>query len=148
MAGEAAEAFFLQVRKQADAGRLLSREHFSLDDTLVEGFRPKEEVGEVHRDQGPNLGSPDEDGGSAPPAPQKAGCDRNPSVDFHEEKRTDKIHASRTDPEALLARRSAGEAARLVYAGHLLTENRNGLIVWAALSRAPAPPSGIWAPSW
>lgn len=136
--GEVAEAFFVEVRKQAEAGKLLSREHFSLDGTLVEAaaslksFRPKEEVGE-YQDPGPAPGPPEEGGG---PAPQKAGRDRNPSVDFHGEKRTNQTHASRTDPEALLAKHSAGEAARLAYGGHLLTENRNGLIVQADLSRA------------
>jgi transposase len=146
LAGEVAEAFFLEVRKQAEAGKLLSREHFSLDGTLVEAaaslksFRPKEEVSK--EDPGPGKGPQGGDssnGGDLSPAegaPQETGRDRNPSVDFHGERRRNETHASRTDPEALLAKHSPGEAARLAYAGHLLTENRHGLIVQVDLSRA------------
>jgi transposase len=143
--GEVAEAFFLAVKKQAGAGKLLSREHFSLDGTLVEAaaslksFRPRsegtrreKEPGGPDDDDGPDQGS----GDPAKAGPRKVGRDRNPSVDFHGEHRRNATHASTTDPEALLAKHSAGEAARLAYAGHLLTENRNGLIVQADLSRA------------
>lgn len=139
--GEVAEAFFLEVKKQAEAGRLLSREHFSLDGTLVEAaaslksFRPKEQAS-PNDDPGPDKGPQGRNVGLIPDAPEERGRDRNPSVDFHGEHRRNDTHASRTDPEALLAKHSAGEAARLAYAGHLLTENRNGLIVQADLSRA------------
>ena len=139
--GEVAEAFFLEVRKQAEAGKLLSRDHFSLDGTLVEAaaslksFRPKEEAG-ADEGPGPDKDRHDPDAEIARIAPRDASRDRNPSVDFHGERRRNDTHASRTDPEALLAKHSAGEAARLAYAGHLLTENRNGLIVQADLSRA------------
>jgi transposase len=144
LAGEVAEAFFLEVRKQAAAGKLLSREHFSLDGTLVEAaaslksFRPKGEGAEAPTGgrgpggEGPAAGDRD----PAEEEPGRPGRDRNPSVDFHGERRRNDTHASRTDPEALLAKHSAGEAARLAYAGHLLTENRHGLIVQADLSRA------------
>lgn len=144
LAGEVVEAFFLEVRKQADAGKLLSREHFSLDGTLVEAvaslksFRPREEPAKDQKGgrgpggEGPGAG----DQGRIQEGSGRADRDRNPSVDFHGERRRNDTHASRTDPEALLAKHSAGEAARLAYAGHLLTENRNGLIVQANLSRA------------
>jgi transposase len=140
LAGEVAEAFFSEVKKQAEAGKLLSREHFSLDGTLVEAaaslksFRPKEEGGD---EEGPGPDHSPKAGDLSPAeAAAGAGRDRNPSVDFHGERRRNDTHASKTDPEALLAKHSAGEAARLAYAGHLLTENRNGLIVQADLSRA------------
>lgn len=137
LAGEVAEAFFFEVKKQAEAGRLLSREHFSLDGTLVEAaaslksFRPKEEA--AREDEGPGM---DQHGGDGVSASQEAGRDRNPGIDFRGERRRNATHASRTDPEALLAKHSPGEAARLAYGGHLLTENRNGLIVQADLSAA------------
>ncbi|MCZ7663161.1 MAG: IS5 family transposase [Thermoleophilia bacterium] len=143
--GEVAEAFFLEVRKQAQAGKLLSREHFSLDGTLVEAaaslksFRPKQELAEGQEGgRGPGKDDPGagEDPSPAEPVSESAGRDRNPSVDFHGERRRNDTHASTTDPEALLAKHSPGEAARLAYAGHLLTENRHGLIVQADLSRA------------
>mgnify|MGYP005859842913 FL=1 len=142
LAGEVAEAFFGEVRKQAEAGKLLSREHFSLDGTLIEAaaslksFRPREQAGE-DQGRGPGGKGPDEEsprpGEAAPANPRR---DRNPSVDFHGERRRNQTHASTTDPEALLAKHSPGEAARLAYAGHLLTENRNGLIAQADLSPA------------
>jgi hypothetical protein len=112
------EAFFAQIRTQAEARKLLSREHFSVDGTLIEAaaslksFRPREEAG--------GEGSPD---GSA------GGQGRNPTVDFHGEKRSNKTHCSRTDPDARLARKGNGKEAKLAYAGHILVENRNGLIV-------------------
>jgi len=142
LCGEVAEAFFGEVKKQAEAGKLLSRDHFSLDGTLIEAaaslksFRPKEEARE-DEDPGPGGNSPD-GGGPRPDeaAPANPRRDRNPSVDFHGERRRNDTHASKTDPEALLAKHSPGEAARLAYAGHLLTENRNGLIVQADLSPA------------
>lgn len=138
--GEVAEAFFLAVKKQAEAGKLLSREHFSLDGTLVEAaaslksFRPKQERANDKDDgDGPGrkgAGAPEPF--SAPGSPR----DRNPGLDFRGERRRNETHASTTDPEALLAKHSPGEAARLAYAGHLLTENRHGLIVQADLSPA------------
>ena len=130
------------MKKQAEAGKLLSRDHFSLDGTLIEAaaslksFRPREETRE-DEDRGPGGNCPD--GGDPRPdetAPANPRRDRNPSVDFHGERRRNDTHASKTDPEALLAKHSPGEAARLAYAGHLLTENRNGLIVQADLSPA------------
>jgi transposase len=138
--GEVAEAFFLQVKKLAEAGKLLSREHFSLDGTLVEAaaslksFRPKDEVAAVKDEgEGPQRKTPGASPGvPEPPSPR----DRNPGRDFRGERRRNETHASRTDPEALLAKHSPGEAARLAYAGHLMTENRHGLIVQAELSPA------------
>ncbi len=68
-------------------------------------------------------------------ASPKTGRDRSPGIDFREKRRRNATPASRTDPEALLAKHSPGEAP-LAYGGHLLSENRNGLIVQADLSRA------------
>ena len=144
LSGEVAEAFFLAVKQQAAAGRLLSREHFSLDGTLIEAaaslksFRPKGELDE-HEGGGGDADGKNPGGEDQDPAEEehgRAGRDRNPSVNFHGERRRNDTHASKTDPEALLAKHAAGEAARLAYAGHLLTENRHGLIVQADLSPA------------
>jgi len=140
LAGEVAEAFFREVRKQAEAGKLLSREHFSLDGTLLEAaaslksFRPKEDAA---RDPGEGTGPNGKSPGASPPTPEAGSPrDRNPSMDFRGQKRTNETHVSLTDPEALLAKHAPGEAARLAYTGHLLTENRHGLIVQAELSPA------------
>ena len=60
----------------------------------------------------------------------------NPTVNFHGEKRSNQTHASKTDPEAKLARKGEGKEAKLSYSGNLLVENRNGLIVNAMVWEA------------
>ena len=54
---------------------------------------------------------------------------------FRGEKRTNATHASTTDPDALLYRKSPGTGAKLCYMGHVLMENRNGLVVDAEMTR-------------
>ena len=61
---------------------------------------------------------------------------RNPWKDFRGERRSNATHVSTTDPEALLARKGQGQAAKLFFAGHVLMENRNGLVVDVVLSQA------------
>src|SRR4030095_12378521 len=56
--------------------------------------------------------------------------------DFRGEKRTNETHSSTTDPDARLFRKGAGKEAKLCHMGHLMTENRNGLIVDARLTEA------------
>jgi len=115
-----ADRFFAAVVRQAKLRRYVSSEHFAVDGTLLEAwashksFKPKDDPG--------------------PGAPTPSG--RNVEVDFRGEKRSNQTHRSTTDPEALLARKSAGTPARLCYAGHLLMENRNALIVDAELTQA------------
>jgi IS5 family transposase len=116
-----AQAFFAAIRGQAEAHKLLSREHFSLDGTLVEAAASLKSLRPLERDEG-----------EEPPA----GGGRNPDVDFHGQRRGNATHRSTTDPEARLARKGAGKEARLCYAGHSLTENRNGLIVACELTAA------------
>ena len=57
-------------------------------------------------------------------------------MDFHGEHRTNDTHQSTTDPEARLARKGAGKEARLCLAGHVLMENRTGLVVDVAVTQA------------
>ena len=116
--GEVARRFFAQVLSQAEGAGLLSKEHFSVDGTLIEAlaslksYRPK-----------------DEDG---PPG----GGGRNPTVDFHGEKRSRDTHESKTDKDAFLFKKSKGAEAKLAYLGHLLMENRHGLVVNAKVTQA------------
>lgn len=111
-----AKAFFDAVVSEALTKGLCS-EHFSVDGTLIESlasaksFQPKAE----QQGEGPR------DGGGFKP--------RNLEVDFHGQKRTNETHASRTDPEAKLYRKSPGQEAKLSHLGHVLSENRNGLIL-------------------
>ena len=113
------QAFFDAVVGRAVAHGLCS-EHFSVDGTLIESFaaaksfRPK-----------------DQPGGDA-----NGFQPRNPEVDFRGEKRTNDTHASRTDPEARLYRKGVGREAKLSHMGHVLGENRHGLIVGVAVTEA------------
>ncbi len=68
--------------------------------------------------------------------PPHGGTGRNPDVDFKGQQRTNATHVSRTDPQARLARKGNGQETRLCYAGHLLTENRNGLILGVLVTEA------------
>lgn len=65
------------------------------------------------------------DGSSKPP--EDGG--RNPTVDFKGEERKNDTHASTTDPEARLLKKSKGDKSRLCYLGIAPMENRNGLVV-------------------
>jgi IS5 family transposase len=60
----------------------------------------------------------------------------NPTVNFHGERRSNATHASTTDPEARLIRKSRGHEAKLAYQGHVLIENRHGLVVDTCVSQA------------
>jgi len=119
---EIAEAFFAAIREQAEAHKLLSREHFSVDGTLIEAAAALKSLRPLGEDEGEEP--PAGDGG------------RNPDVDFHGQRRGNLSHRSTTDPEARLARKGRGKEAKLCYAGHTLIENRNGLIVALELTQA------------
>ena len=71
------------------------------------------------------------DGSGDPPDPGRNG-ERN----CREEKRSNETHASSTDPDARLYRKSNGQESRLCFMGHVLMENRNGLVINAALTHA------------
>jgi IS5 family transposase len=112
LSGDIAEKFFVQVLHQARERDLLSEEHFSVDGTLIEAWASQKSF--QRKDQSPT------------PPPEDPG---NPTVDFHGEERRNDTHASTTDPEARLARKSGGHESKLAYCGSVLIENRNGLVV-------------------
>ena len=120
---EVAKEFLARVVARAREKGWTSDEHFTVDGSLLEAwasvksFQPKDQK---------SLPPPDDPG--------------NPTVDFRGEKRSNQTHESKSDPEALLARKSAGKEAKLSYSGNLVVENRNGLIVsstvWEATGTA------------
>jgi IS5 family transposase len=55
---------------------------------------------------------------------------------WHKQKRSNETHESLTDPMARLYKKSRGAESRLGYLGHVITENRNGLVVDARLTQA------------
>jgi transposase len=115
---EVADQFFVAVVRIAKLRRYMSSEHFSVDGTLLKAWAS-------HKSFKPKDGPP-----SDPPA------GRNTEVGWHGEKRKNDTHASTTDPEARLYRKSHNTAATLCYSGHLLMENRSALIVDAELTFA------------
>ncbi len=121
LAGDIADAFFAAVLKQARQRNLLSGEHFTVDGTLLEAWAGQKSFRRVDDHQPPNTGT---------------GEGSNPTVNFHREKRSNQTHCSTTDPDAMLSRKSRGSGAVLAYRGHLLTENRNGLVVSTLTTRA------------
>ena len=122
---EAAVAFFARVKEQARDLGLLSDEHFTVDGTLIEAWASLKSF--VVKKDGT-------DGGDD--ANRGSGSSRNEEVDFHGEKRTNETHESTTDPEARLYRKGKGKEAKLSYMGHVLMENRNGMVVAACLTQA------------
>jgi transposase len=106
-----ASAFFDAVLGQAREADLLSDEHFTVDGTLLEAWASLKSF--RRKDEGPQ------------PPPDDPG---NPTVNFHGESRRNDTHQSTTDPDAQLARKGAGREAKLSYAGHVLLDNRHGLV--------------------
>jgi transposase len=109
---DVAKEFLAQVVAQAGAKGLTSDEHFSVDGTLLEAWASQKSFQPKHEKPAP---PPDDPG--------------NPTVNFRGERRSNETHKSKTDPDALLARKSEGKESKLSYSGNLLVENRNGLIV-------------------
>ncbi|MEQ8694265.1 MAG: IS5 family transposase [Gammaproteobacteria bacterium] len=120
IAADIARKFFTHIMKQAENAGLISDEHFSVDGTLIEAWASHKSF--RHKEGG------DDDNSD--------GQGRNAGRNFHGEKRTNETHASTTDPEARMYRKSHVGAARLCFAGHVLMENRNGLAVDAMVSVA------------
>lgn len=118
--GEIAAEFFAAVLALARGQELLSDEHFTVDGTLVEGwailksFQPKTKRGDQDK--------PDDPG--------------NPTVNFHGQKRSNETHQSTTDSDLRLFKKTKVSEAKLVYQGHVLMKNRNGLVVNAQLTQA------------
>ena len=113
-----ADEFFAAVVRQAKLRRYISSDHFSVDGTLLKAWAS-------HKSFKPKDGPPSE-----PPE------GRNVEVDFKKEKRSNATHASTTDPEARLYRKSHNTGAELCFSGHLLMEHRSALIVGAELTFA------------
>jgi transposase len=100
---EIARRFFRRVVERAQD--LMSDEHFTVDGTLIEAWASQKSF------------------------QRKDGTDDGDGQDFRGQQRKNDTHASKTDADARLYRKSNGAESRLAYLGHLLIENRHGLIV-------------------
>lgn len=116
---EVIRELFARVLAQAKAKGLLSSEHFSVDGTLIRAWAS-------HKSFVPKDGT----------LPPSSGSRSNPEVDFKGQKRTNDTHASKTDPDSQLYTKSAKQGAIPSYMGHVLTENRNGLVIDTRLTQA------------
>jgi len=116
--GHIADVFMAEVLRTAEQKGLLSNEHFTVDGTLLEAwaslksFQPKEK---------PARPTDDDPG--------------NPTIDFRGEQRSNQTHASSTDPDARLARKSQGTTAQLCYLGNVVMDNREGLVVASSVTQ-------------
>ena len=114
-----AAAFFDAVGHQTRAGGLLSDEHIPVDGAQLEAwarlksFRPR---------TGPEEPPPDDPG--------------NSTVDFRGERRRNDSHHSTTEPKARLYRKGPGREATLAYLGHVLLDNRHGLVATVYVTAA------------
>jgi len=152
---EMSRKFLAAILAHHEVAPLLSDEHFSVDGTLVKAwasiksFQPKAEATHPEGSDGPDdppppprADAPAEAPAETSPSPETAPMtvskprDRNAEVNFRGQKRSNATHASVTDPEARLYRKSPGTGASLCFIGHTLMENRNGLIVQTEMTQA------------
>jgi ribosomal protein S6E (S10) len=101
--------FFDRVLREAQGH--LSDDHFTVDGTMIEACASQKSF--------QKKGGGDDEGG-----------------EFRGQKRTNDTHQSKTDPDAKLYRKGNGQEAKLSYLGHVLIENRSGMIVDALLTQA------------
>ena len=113
LTGDVASRFLNEVVRLAREKRLLSDEHFTVDGTMIEAWAGHKSF--RRKDGKPPTGA---------------------NGDFRGEKRSNVTHASTTDPDSRLYRRTHHGESKLCYLGHIVMENRNGLAVAGSLTRA------------
>jgi transposase len=116
---DVARLFFEKVLGQARQNHLMSNEHFTVDGTLIEAWAGQKSFKKKSDD---NKQPPDDRS--------------NPTVNFHGEQRRNDTHQSTTDPEARLYRKGPGKPSQLCYLGHVLMDNRHGLVADATITQA------------
>ncbi len=114
---DVATRFLAEVLEQAKRSKLLSQDHFSVDGTLIQAWASLKSFKPKSDDQEPPAG-------------------KNPDRTFKGEKLSNETHSSTTDPEAKLYRKSINQEPKLSFTAHLLTENRNGLVVMSTVTKA------------
>ncbi len=119
IAHDAIRTLFGCVMDQAEAGKLLSSEHFSVDGTLIRAWASLKSF--VPKDG---------------PPPGQTGSKSNPEVDFKRQKRSNDTHASTTDPDSRLFTKSKKAEALPSFMGHVLMDNRSKLAIDTRLTLA------------
>ena len=103
---DAVTELFNATVEMADKTGLLSGEHFSVDGTIIQAWASHKSM---RRKDGSDDGRPPEDWRGQP--------------------RSNDTHESTSDPESRLYRKSNAAPALPSYLGHVLTDNRHGLVV-------------------
>jgi transposase len=111
LAGEVSQRLLEAVLRQASEHKLLSEEHFTVDGTLIEAWASRKSF--VPKDEPPAKGS-----------------------GWRGKKLLRDTHESKTDPEARLYKKSAAGESRPSYLGHVMIENRSGLVVAACATQS------------
>jgi transposase len=120
LSGDIGVRFLEETVAQAQDAGLTSDEHFSVDGTVLEAWAS-------HKSFKKKDGSDDDGGG---------GGGRNRHVDFRGERRKNDTHQSTTDPDARMYTKGGHQGAKLSYLGHIVIENRNGLVMAAEVTLA------------
>ena len=110
LTSDVAQRFFAEVNRQGK--KFMSDEHFTVDGTLIQAWASQKSFR------------------------SKDGFDDDDGTNFRGQKRTHQTHASTTDPDPRLYKKSYGRESRLSYLGHARVENRNGLIAAAMVTHA------------
>jgi len=147
---EMARKVMAAILAHREVAPLLSHDHFSVDGTLIKAwasmksFQPRAE-GAPPDDAGPgDPPTPDTAADNQPtqiqhetePMPRKPHRNRNAEGELKGEKRSNATHASVTDVDARLYKKSPGTGAVLCFMGHALMENRHGFVVQGDLTQA------------
>lgn len=114
---DVATKFLAEVLEQAKRNKLLSQDHFSVDGTLIQSWASIKSFRLRDDDQEPPSG-------------------KNPNRDYKGEKLSNETHVSKNDPEAKYYRKGLNQEPKLSFAAHLLTENKNGLVVVSKVTEA------------
>lgn len=121
--------FLAGIVAEAQRRELLSEEHFTVDGTLLDAWASMKSLKPIAADEEEERGQ-----GGEPPA--NATGSRDEMASYHGEKRSNATHRSTTDTDARLMRKGNGKPAQLCLAGHVLMENRMGLVVEVEITQS------------
>jgi len=137
---------FDHVVAGAVATGLVKAHHVSQDGTLVRANCSFKSIEPIVVAQSPKLYRkrvarenpvPKEDPPrTEPPGPGGAAADRNPDVNFRQQRRRNETHRSTTDPDARLARRGDGREAQPSYHVHYTMDNKSRFTLDVETTRA------------
>jgi len=111
LGGEVSQRLLEEVLEQARSKKLLSEEHFTVDGTILEAWASRNSF--VPKEPATVVGT----------GARGRKCLRD-------------THESTTDPEARLYKKSKAAEAKPSYLGHVIIENRNGLVVAACATQS------------